>query len=55
MIFAAVMLFGFVGDAFTNVANGGTSDFDEVAPQAYADDCYQERFGDHSEQRKEPE
>jgi hypothetical protein len=27
----------------------------EVAPQAYADDCYQERFGDHPEQRKEPE
>jgi hypothetical protein len=27
----------------------------EVAPQAYADDCYQERFSDYSEQRKEPE
>ena len=46
LIFAAVMLFGFVGDAFTNVANGGTSDYNEAALQAYADDCYQEHFGD---------
>ena len=49
LMFAAVMIFGFVGDAFTNVASGGTSDYNEATLQAYADDCYQEHFGDHYE------
>lgn len=49
IVIAAVLLFGFVGDSFSNVMGGGTAYYDEATLQAYADDAYSQYFGDNDE------
>lgn len=46
ILFAVMMLFSTVGTAFSNVARGGMSYYDEITFQKYADQQYAEEFGD---------
>ena len=46
ILFAIMMIFSTVGTAFSNVARGGMSTYDELVFQTYADQQYAEEFGD---------
>ena len=48
IIAVGVLLFGYVGSAITNVANGGYAYYDEQTLQAYADDQYAAEFSAYS-------
>ena len=46
ILFAVMMIFSSVGTAFSNVARGGMSYYDEITFQTYANQQYAEEFGD---------
>lgn len=48
LLVVAVLLFGIIGSAISNVANGGIISYDEQVFQQYADKRYAEEFGSSS-------
>ena len=48
LMVVCLMLFGIIGSAITNVANGGVVNYDEITFEEYADEQYAKAFGSSS-------